>query len=117
MAKSLVKSLFLTALVIVAGCSFAETKTITDTQFVLLYVDLSFAAEQFLSDSVHLSEIQDSIFNAHKVSRDQFDNYKTELDKSPERWSKIWQMVAEELEKREEQLKRTKSDPVDRPKD
>lgn len=117
MTNFLIKTLLLTALVAVASCSYAEDTSISDSQFVMLYVDLSFAAEQFLSDSAYLAEVQDSIFDAHGVTRDQFDTYKTELDKSPERWSEIWQMVAEELEKREEKLKRAKTEEGEGSKD
>ncbi|MCK5833756.1 hypothetical protein KAH81_08820, partial [bacterium] len=75
-----------------------------DSQFVMLYVDLSFAAEQFLSDSIKLTTTQDSIFESHMVSRDQFFEYKAELDNSPERWSGIWKMIAQELTLRESLL-------------
>lgn len=117
MVNPLIKTLLLTALIIVVSCSFAQDNSISDSQFVMLYVDLSFAAEQFLSDSAYLAEVQDSIFEAHDVTREQFDAYKTELDKSPERWSEVWQMVAEELEKREERLKRAKTNSGEDSKD
>ena len=93
---------------VLAGCSFADKNAISDSQFVNLYVDLSLAAEQFLSDSVKLSVVQDSIFKVHKVTREQFDAYKNNLDKSPERWSEIWNLVLAELNKREESLKKDK---------
>jgi len=117
MVKWLNKIIFLTALLVVASCSFADNNTISDSQFVMLYVDLSFAAEQFLSDSVQLAGIQDSIFETHSVTRKDFDAYKAELDKSPERWSEIWRMVADELEKREERLQRTKTAQDNKSKD
>ena len=98
----------LVAITLLSGSVLAEKSAISDSQFVMLYVDLSVAAEQFLSDSVYLAQIQDSIFEAHSVTREQFDIYKLELDKSPERWSEIWQMVATELDKREEALKKRK---------
>jgi len=100
--------LFVVALLVFAGCSIAEDQVLSDSQFVMLYVDLSFAAEQFLSDSALLHQVQDSIFEAHNVTRDNFNAYKTELDKSPERWSGIWEMIDAELRKREEALKKEK---------
>jgi len=87
----------------------ADEPVITDNQFVMLYVDLSIAAEQYLADSLALVEVQDSIFEAHSVTRDDFDNYKANLDDSPERWSKLWEMVIEELNKREEAIDRDSS--------
>ncbi len=105
--RPLITILALTILIF-SGCAFADEKTVTDSQFVMLYVDLSFAAEQFLSDSVLLAQVQDSVFEAHDITRDEFDLYKIALDKSPERWSEIWQMVALEIEKREEAIKSEK---------
>ena len=89
---------------IIAGCAFAGSVAISDSQFVTLYVDLSYAAEQFLSDSVHLAAVQDSIFDAHDVTREQFFLYKNKLDSSPERWSVIWQMIADKLAKHEAEI-------------
>jgi hypothetical protein len=88
----------------IASCAFAQGNAISDSQFVMLYVDLSFAAEQFLSDSVELAVVQDSIFKSHDVTRDRFFLYKNELDSSPERWSGIWEMISSELTKRESQI-------------
>jgi len=109
MVNNIVITSVFIALISISGCTLAEKSAISDSQFVMLYVDLSVAAEQFLSDSVYLAQVQDSVFEAHSVTRDQFDSYKNELDKSPERWSEIWQMVATELEKREEALKKRKA--------
>ena len=107
MKMTLTKQLLLAILILsAAGCSMADKPDITDSQFVMLYVDLSFTAEQFLSDSVMLAQIQDSVFKAHEISREQFDNYKATLDSSPERWSEIWQMVINEINKREEAIKK-----------
>ena len=101
---------------ILAGCSFGEKNAISDSQFVNLYVDLSLAAEQFLTDSVKLASVQDSIFVAHKITRNQFDSYKINLDKSPERWSEIWNLVLAELNKREDVVKKDKSKTAQLPK-
>lgn len=106
MCKAKRNMILFISLLIAAGCSLAEKSALSDSQFVYLYVDLSFAAESFLSDSVKLAQVQDSIFSAHKVTRQQFDDYKNNLDKSPERWSVIWQMVVDELNKREEAIRK-----------
>ncbi len=90
---------------VLAGCVSAAEPVLTDSQFVMLYVDLSFAAETFLSDSVKLASVQDSVFHDHKVTRVQFFEYKNQLDESPERWSEIWEMIALELTKRESAIK------------
>ncbi|HHS50733.1 MAG TPA: hypothetical protein ENN07_06410 [candidate division Zixibacteria bacterium] len=95
----------------------AQDTSLTDSQFVLLYVDLSFAAEQFLSDSSQLAQVQDSIFLSHSITREHFFSYKAKLDESPERWSGIWEMIAEELTKREAEIQaREKTNPKDEKK-
>jgi len=123
MKMTLTKQLFFAILILfAAGCSMADKPVIADSQFVMLYVDLSFTAEQLLSDSTMLAQVQDSVFEAHEITREQFDNYKAALDSSPERWSEIWQMVIDEINKREEAIKKeskpSESEPPEKePKD
>ncbi|MCD6097668.1 hypothetical protein J7K18_02125 [bacterium] len=83
----------------VVGVRSEEKKEeMTQEEFVQLYVELSRAAEAYLSDSARLVEVQDSIFDSFGFTRDDFEAFKEKVDKHPEKWEKVWKAILAEIE-------------------
>ncbi len=90
------------AVLILVVCAAAApkdtTKALSVDQFVSLYVDLALVAEQFLDDSAKLAAAQDSVFEEHGVTREQFDAFRKMMDSKPEKWTDVWERIVKRLE-------------------
>jgi len=87
-----------TLLSVIAVSSKEKSKEMTQEEFVQLYVELSRAAEAYLSDSLRLVEVQDSIFNSSGFTRDDFEAFKEKIDKQPEKWEDVWKAILAKIE-------------------
>ncbi len=101
--------LMLTGVMINLAFGGGKSSKLTEDKFVDLYVQLSIAAEKFLSDSVKLAQTQDSIFSAFGTTREEFDNFRKKLDEKPEKWEGIWKKIVEKLNQLDQESKKQKS--------
>jgi len=112
MAKRAVGIIIACLLIFLFNPSIAEEKKIPEEisteKFVEIYVDLSIVAEKFLNDSTKLAQSQDSIFLAHKTSREQFDNFRKKMDAEPENWTQVWEKIVKKLEELDREANKPK---------
>ncbi len=120
MRKTIWTLTVLTSIFFASNCLCDENKgegTITPEQFVSLYVDLSIVAEQNLSDTLKLAAVQDSIFKAHNITREQFNRFREEMDKEPQKWKGLWEEIVKKLQERDRKARQKKSEPREKTSD
>ena len=118
----MVKLLIMIIIILISLITFifaekVDAKESEVEQFVNLYVDLSIAAETYLDDSLKLVEVQDSVFNEHEMSKEEFDDFRKKIDEEPEAWSSIWRQVVKKLEEKDKQAAKQKRDTLKKEKE
>lgn len=84
-------------IVLIPTLLLANDKEMEEEDFISIYVQLSIAAEQYLAQPDSLSIIQDSIFTTSGFTNDDFNDFRTKIDKNPEQWSDIWQKIVDRI--------------------
>ncbi len=84
-----------------------KNKTMTEEEFVDIYVELSLAAEKYLADqdSVAHAAKMDSIFADAGFTKKDWEEYRKTKNSDPEGWQKIYDKIIAritELQKKEE---------------
>ena len=107
------------SILLLAGISLAygEKGTLTREKFVDLYVQLSIAAEQYLDDSLKLVQVQDSIFKAFGVSRQEFEQFRKKIDQQPEKWGDIWKEIVQKLSEIDQKQRNSSKENASKPAD
>jgi hypothetical protein len=81
-----------------------SAQELSQDKFVEVYVELSLAKQMFASDSLKLAEEQARIFKEADISRQQIDEFMSQLNQKPEMWAELWKKIVERLEQRRQDL-------------
>ncbi|MFP4458769.1 MAG: hypothetical protein ACLFSQ_04175 [Candidatus Zixiibacteriota bacterium] len=74
-----------------------ENKSMSEEEFINIYVKLSIAAEQYLAKPDSLKIVQDSIFTTSGYTSEDFNGFREKIDKNPEKWNNIWQKIVDRI--------------------
>ncbi len=64
---------------------------------LLTYVKLSVIAEQYLGFPDSLQAKQDSVFERSNFTREQFNDFREQINNEPEKWNPIWKKIVDRL--------------------
>ncbi|HEX7401220.1 MAG TPA: hypothetical protein VF369_03490 [candidate division Zixibacteria bacterium] len=78
--------------------SHRSSSEISETKFVDVYVQLSWANELYASDSLKLREEKEKIYRQAQVTPKEMDNFVKERRQKLEQWESIWKKILEKLE-------------------
>lgn len=77
-----------------------ESNSLSDSQFVEIYVSLSILSEQYASDPHTFHLEKEKLFKQYKVSEKEFQRFHRKYQNQPEKWVEIWKKINQKLEEK-----------------
>ncbi len=77
-----------------------ESNSLSDSQFVEIYVQLSILSEQYADNPHNFHQEKEKLFKQYKVSEKEFQRFHRKYQDQPEKWVDIWKKINRSLEEK-----------------
>jgi len=74
--------------------------SLSDSQFVDIYVQLSLASQEYALDPLAFHQEKEKIFSQFQISENQFKKFHQKYQDQPEKWVDLWKKINRKLEEK-----------------
>ena len=82
--------------------------SLSDSQFVEIYVTLSILSEQYAGNPETFQQEKQKLFKQFKVSEKEFQRFHRKYQDQPEKWVDIWKRINRRLEEKLKEVQKPK---------